>query len=93
MNIHEEFKVFIDQENEEANYVEDEDRDEMEMEDVSLQRQESAKTKKDELNIEIIPSSIEQVKEECIQRNFPLIEEYDFKHDAMSPELKIEIQA
>lgn len=68
MNIHEEFKVFIDQENEEAEYVEDEerDRDEMEMEDISLQRHESTKNKKEDLIIEIIPSAIEQVKEECI---------------------------
>ncbi len=69
MNIHEEFKVFIDQENEESNYVEGEERDDMEMEDVtglSLQRYESTKNKKEELIIEIIPSAIEQVKEECI---------------------------
>ncbi len=41
----------------------------MEMEDVtglSLQRYESTKNKKEELIIEIIPSAIEQVKEECI---------------------------
>ncbi len=66
MNIHEEFKVFIDQENEEADYVEDEERDEMEIEDISLQRHESTKNKKEDLIIEIIPSAIEQVKEECI---------------------------
>lgn len=58
---------------------------------ISLQRHESVKSKKEDLIIEIIPEAIEQVKEECIQRNFPLIEEYDFKHDPMSPELKIEI--
>ena len=66
MNIHEEFKVFIDQENEEAEYVEDEERDEMEIEEISLQRHESTKNKKEDLIIEIIPSAIEQVKEECI---------------------------
>jgi hypothetical protein len=34
MNIHEEFKVFIDQENEEANYVEEEDREDVDMDDI-----------------------------------------------------------
>jgi hypothetical protein len=38
----------------------------MEMEDISLQRHESTKNKKEDLIIEIIPSAIEQVKEECI---------------------------
>ncbi len=34
MNIHEEFKVFIDQENEEVIYVEGKDREDVEMDDI-----------------------------------------------------------
>jgi len=43
--------------------------------------------------MEIIPSMIEQVKEACIKRNYPLIEEYDFKRDRHSPNLKIELKS
>ena len=95
MNLHDEFKVFIDAENEEADYIDDEKREDMEMDEggLSLHRTESVKHKKEDLIIEIIGSSIEQVKADCISRNFPLIEEYDFKHDVSSPEIKIEIQA
>jgi len=34
MNIHEEFKVFIHQEKEEANYVKEEDREDFDMDDI-----------------------------------------------------------
>lgn len=33
------------------------------------------------------------MKESCIRHNFPLIEEYDFKRDKVSPDLKIEIKS
>ena len=39
---------------------------------------------------------IELVKETCIKRNYPLIEEYDFKRDTdqmRSPDLKIELKS
>jgi hypothetical protein len=94
MNLHDQFKVFLEAENEDAVYVDDEKGDEMETDEVgglSLHRSESVKSKKEDLIIEIIGSTIEQVKADCISRNFPLIEEYDFKHDRSSPELKIEI--
>ena len=77
--------------------MDEEKRDEMEIDEggggLSLHRTESVKYKKEDLIIDIIGSSIEQVKADCISRNFPLIEEFDFKHDKSSPELIIEIQA
>jgi DNA excision repair protein ERCC-3 len=43
--------------------------------------------------MEISAKHIEAVKESCIKRNFPLIEEYDFKRDRVSPDLKIELKS
>lgn len=45
------------------------------------------------LIIEIDPGMIEKVKESCIKRNFPLIQEYDFKRDKSSCDLNIELKS
>lgn len=63
---------------------------------LALKRAESKKNKKEELTFEILPDNIERVKEACIKRNYPLIEEYDFKRDTdqrRSPDLKIELKS
>ena len=94
MSLHEEFKVFIDVDKEEAEYVEvdDEMMEDAEQDNsLQLKRSESIRQKREDLVFEIIPSAIEQVKEKCIKNKFPLIEEYDFKSDTKSPDLKIEI--
>jgi DNA excision repair protein ERCC-3 len=54
---------------------------------------EGVKKSKDKLTMEISAKHIEAVKESCIKRNFPLIEEYDFKRDRVSPDLKIELKS
>ena len=51
------------------------------------------KKRKDELILEVLPYYVEEVKEACIKRNYPLIEEYDFKRDTRSPDLKIELKS
>lgn len=48
---------------------------------------------RDKLILDISSKYIEQVKESCIKKNFPLIEEYDFKRDRVTPDLKIELKS
>ena len=51
------------------------------------------KKKGDELVIEINIHYIEEVKQKCISQNYPLIEEYDFKRDRLSPDLKLDLKS
>ena len=83
----EEFRVFIDAENEEIK-----EDDEITEEGQVAHQQEN---KKEDLVFEILSKYVEQVKEACIKRNFPLIEEYDFKRATLdrSPDLKIELKS
>jgi DNA excision repair protein ERCC-3 len=37
--------------------------------------------------------NIERVKQACINNNYPLIEEYDFKRDTHSVDLKVELKS
>lgn len=53
----------------------------------------NAKSQKEDLVMEVSSRMIEQVKQACIMRNYPLIEEYDFKRDRHSPDLKIELKS
>ena len=43
--------------------------------------------------MEILPIDVEAVKEACIKKNYPLIEEYDFRRDRTSLDLKIELKS
>lgn len=43
------------------------------------------------MSLQIHPDFIEQVRSECLENNFPLLEEYDFKRDTESPNLSIEL--
>lgn len=54
---------------------------------------ETSKSSKEDLIMEISPNNIEQVKEACIKYNYPLIEEYDFRRDRTSPDLKIDLKS
>lgn len=61
-----------------------------------MRTESTAKLKKKDLVFEIIPSKIEEVKAQCIKKNLPLIEEYDFRRDIdneRSPNLKIELNS
>jgi DNA excision repair protein ERCC-3 len=77
--------------------MEDEDEDEEERDtalvDESGNVSGQVRKKKEDLVLEILPKYIEPVKEACIMRNYPLIEEYDFKRDKTSPDLKIELKS
>lgn len=39
----------------------------------------------------ILTSMVEDVKKRCIELDFPLMEEYDFRHDDLSPNLSIDL--
>jgi hypothetical protein len=74
-NMKDEFRALIDVENE---------MDEEEKGDGGPSKEARAAEKqrgREELTFEIAPEMIEQVKEQCIKHNYPLIEEYDFKRD------------
>lgn len=43
------------------------------------------------LSIQIHTDLIENVRSECLEKNYPLLEEYDFKRDRESPDLPIEL--
>lgn len=86
----EDFRVFMDADND------DMDVDEEGGVEDAQRRLEMKKHKKEELTFEILSDSIEGVKEACIKRNYPLIEEYDFKRDTdlrRSPDLNIELKS
>jgi DNA excision repair protein ERCC-3 len=42
-------------------------------------------------SFEIENSMVEDVKRRCIELDFPLMEEYDFRHDDLTPNLKIDL--
>jgi len=52
---------------------------------------EESKNKNRGLILEVHPEDIEKVRGECLDNNFPLLEEYDFKRDSKSPTLPIEL--
>jgi len=43
--------------------------------------------------IEVDPDQNEKIKSACINKNYPLIEEYDFKKDKTNPDLGIELKS
>ena len=45
-----------------------------------------------ELQIEVSGSDILGIKEACYTADYPLLSEYDFKHDENSPNLDIELK-
>ena len=51
------------------------------------------KDRKEDLIFEILPPrAIDELKGACIAKNYPLIEEYDFRRDQTQPDLKIELK-
>lgn len=42
-------------------------------------------------SFEIDKSSVEEVKKHCINMDYPLMEEYDFRHDALTPNMNIDL--
>lgn len=43
-------------------------------------------------SFEIIPGAVEQVKKRCIELDYPMLEEYDFRNDRHNPDLKIDLR-
>ena len=43
--------------------------------------------------VQIADKNVEAIKEDCQNYNLPLIEEFDFKKDIQTPELKIELKS
>lgn len=44
------------------------------------------------VRVEIATEELNKLKEEARMRNFPLIEEYDFRKDTKIPDMKIELK-
>jgi DNA excision repair protein ERCC-3 len=44
-------------------------------------------------SFEIDTNMVEEVKKRCIELDFPLMEEYDFRHDELTPNLSIDLSA
>lgn len=42
-------------------------------------------------SFEIDTNSVEEVKKRCIELDYPLMEEYDFRHDELTPNLNIDL--
>ena len=84
MNLQDEFRVLIDA---------DMDEDDEEEKDGSDCDDSKGAHRKDDLVFEILPNCYEQVTEACIKRNYPLIQEYDFKRDRNTADLKIELKS
>ena len=42
--------------------------------------------------VEVAESDIREIKRVCDSKNLPLIEEYDFKQDSKTPDLRIELK-
>ena len=43
-------------------------------------------------SFEILPGAVEQVKKRCIELDYPMLEEYDFRNDRHNPDLKIDLR-
>lgn len=43
-------------------------------------------------SFEILTGSVEQVKKRCIELDYPMLEEYDFRNDRHNPDLKIDLR-
>ena len=43
-------------------------------------------------SFEILPTAVEQVKKRCIEMDYPMLEEYDFRNDRHNPDLKIDLR-
>jgi len=43
-------------------------------------------------SFEISRESVEKVKKRCIELDYPLLEEYDFRHDSINPSLQMELR-
>ena len=71
----------------------DDDDEDIVMDDGTTVVQSRAERKRLNLIMEILPERVESVKSSCIRWRYPLIEEYDFRRDKVSPELKIELKS
>lgn len=43
-------------------------------------------------SFEILPGAVEQVKKRCIELDYPMLEEYDFRNDRLNPDLAIDLR-
>eukprot|EP01132_Coremiostelium_polycephalum_P002665 gene2665-3307_t len=43
-------------------------------------------------SFEIDPNQVEEVKKRCIQLDYPMLEEYDFRNDTVNPNLEIDLK-
>ena len=43
--------------------------------------------------MQVFDYDIETIKKDCQSQNLPLIEEFDFRKDNLTPELKIELKS
>ncbi len=43
-------------------------------------------------SFEILPGAVEQVKRRCIELDYPMLEEYDFRNDRLNPDLAIDLR-
>jgi len=68
----------------------DDDLAEVDQEDESSDKKEKRNQKK--VKVEIMPESLNALKQQTRLHKFPLIEEYDFKRDTRIPDLKIELK-
>lgn len=44
------------------------------------------------LSFEIVPAKVETVKRRCIELDYPMLEEYDFRHDLLNPNLDMDLR-
>ncbi|XP_054156436.1 general transcription and DNA repair factor IIH helicase subunit XPB-like [Oppia nitens] len=63
-----------------ANYYEKMERDEDDAEDVKT------------ISFEVNQSEIENLQRRCIQLEYPLLAEYDFKHDTLNPDINLDLK-
>jgi len=64
----------------------------MDADEDELKDPEDKKDEEFELEIEVMGSDILGVKEACYIADYPLLSEYDFKHDESTPYLDIELK-
>lgn len=43
-------------------------------------------------SFEVMPSAVETVKRRCIELDYPMLEEYDFRHDLLNPNLPMDLK-
>jgi DNA excision repair protein ERCC-3 len=47
---------------------------------------------RDQLSFEVHPTEVDQVKRRCLELDYPLLEEYDFRNDTLNPSVSIDLK-